>query len=147
MGIRNGKLDSECPSAYSFMITSAGHFRDTRPCTNIPIKCPLDCNQIHWKYNFETHLRERHPQWRQILPPGFLSTIQISSAEQQALGIPLHRVIEWPPPISPPPPASPLVHGRKRGASCLQNSPSRRSNKENEAIDSDMRASKTIRLG
>ncbi|KAJ7823382.1 hypothetical protein B0H13DRAFT_1570011, partial [Mycena leptocephala] len=88
MGIRNGKLDSECPSVYSFMITAAGHFRDTRPCTNIPIKCPLDCNQIHWKYNFETHLRERHPQWRQILPPGFLSTIQISSAEQQALGIP-----------------------------------------------------------
>ncbi|KAJ6602124.1 hypothetical protein B0H10DRAFT_2081471, partial [Mycena sp. CBHHK59/15] len=57
-------------------------FRDTRPCTNVPIRCPLECNQIHWKYNFQSHLEERHPQWRQILPSSLVSTIQINSAEQ-----------------------------------------------------------------
>ncbi|KAJ7840401.1 hypothetical protein B0H14DRAFT_2167715, partial [Mycena olivaceomarginata] len=87
-GVKNGKVDSNCPSTYPFMISAAGQFRPTRPCTNIPIKCPLDCDQFHWKYNFQQHLEERHPQWRQILSQNFLSTIQISSAEQEALGIP-----------------------------------------------------------
>ncbi|KAJ7830826.1 hypothetical protein B0H13DRAFT_1553994, partial [Mycena leptocephala] len=87
-GIKNGKLDSNCPLTYAFMISAAGQFRDKRPCTNIPIKCPLDCDQCHWKYNFQQHLQDRHPQWRLILSKDFLSTIQISSAEQEALGIP-----------------------------------------------------------
>ncbi|KAJ7735801.1 hypothetical protein B0H16DRAFT_1233435, partial [Mycena metata] len=87
-GIKNGKLDSNCPLTYAFMVSVAGQFRDTRPCTNIPIKCTLDCGQIHWKYNFQRHLQDRHPQWRQILSQDFISTIQISAAEQEALGIP-----------------------------------------------------------
>ncbi|KAJ7718615.1 hypothetical protein B0H14DRAFT_2243068, partial [Mycena olivaceomarginata] len=95
MGIKNGKLDSECPSAYPFMISAAGQFRETRPCTNIPIKCPLECNQIHWKYNVQTHLQEGHPQWRHILPSSFILTLQISSADQKVLGIPSDRVLEW----------------------------------------------------
>ncbi|KAJ7801059.1 hypothetical protein B0H14DRAFT_2615671 [Mycena olivaceomarginata] len=59
------------------------------PCTNIPIKCPLDCDQFHWKYNFQQHL---------ILSQYFLSTIHISSAEQEALGIPRDDVIGAAPP-------------------------------------------------
>ncbi|KAJ6629991.1 hypothetical protein B0H10DRAFT_1939242 [Mycena sp. CBHHK59/15] len=102
-------------------------------------------------YNFQKHLQDQHPQWRQILPPTFLLTTQISAAEQRALGIPSDRVVEWPPPptISIPPPPPP-IQGHKRGASCLQSLPSRHSNKENEGVgvsDSDMRASKIMRLG
>ncbi|KAJ6626243.1 hypothetical protein B0H10DRAFT_1942079 [Mycena sp. CBHHK59/15] len=153
MGIKNGNLESDCPSAYSFMISAARHFRETHPCTNIPIKCPLECNQTHWKYNFQKHLEERHPQWRQILLPSFRSTIEISSAEQRALGIPSDRVVEWPPRNTPPdpplPPDSPFVQGQKRNVSCLMGSPGRRSNKENEAEASSnpgFRASKMRRL-
>jgi hypothetical protein len=62
-------------------------------CTNIPIKCLLDCDQFHWKYNFQQHL---------ILSQYFLSTIHISSAEQEALGIPRDDVIG----VAPPNPSS-----------------------------------------
>ncbi|KAJ7806974.1 hypothetical protein B0H14DRAFT_3483650 [Mycena olivaceomarginata] len=55
----------------------------------MPIKCPLDCDQFHWKYNFQQHL---------ILSQYFLSTIHISSAEQEALGIPCDDVIGAAPP-------------------------------------------------
>ncbi|KAJ7796060.1 hypothetical protein B0H14DRAFT_2620320 [Mycena olivaceomarginata] len=82
-----------------------------------------------------------------ILLPSFFSTIQISSAEHQALGIPADRVIVWPPVA--PPSSPPRVHGHKRAASSLQSSPSRRSTKENQGVgasSSDMRASKTMRL-
>ncbi|KAJ7879580.1 hypothetical protein B0H14DRAFT_2566752 [Mycena olivaceomarginata] len=93
------------------------------PCTNIPIKCPLDCDQFHWKYNFQQHL---------ILSQYFLSTIHISSAEQEALGIPRGRC-HWrctSQSLKGPPPS----RGRKQPASSPPNSPSRRANKENEGI-------------
>ncbi|KAJ7850811.1 hypothetical protein B0H14DRAFT_2581804 [Mycena olivaceomarginata] len=51
-------------------------------------------------------------EWRQILLPSFFSTIQISSAEHQALGIPADRVIIWPPVA--PPSSPPRVHGHKQ---------------------------------
>ncbi|KAJ6630142.1 hypothetical protein B0H10DRAFT_2362241 [Mycena sp. CBHHK59/15] len=71
------------------MISAASQFCETRPCTNVPIKCPAaDCDQFHWKYNFQQHLEDRHPQWRLILSHDFLSAIQISSAEQQASEFP-----------------------------------------------------------
>ncbi|KAJ7491375.1 hypothetical protein B0H11DRAFT_1859355 [Mycena galericulata] len=153
-GIKNGKLDSDCPLTYPFMISAARQFRGTRPCTNIPIKCPLDCDQSHWKYNFQQHLQERHPQWIHILSKDFLSTIQVSPAEQEALGIPRDRVLDLPS-SDPPFPGSPLrVHGQKRSAPSPPSSPSRGSNKENDPIaasTSDMdlrivRASKIRKL-
>ncbi|KAJ7827076.1 hypothetical protein B0H13DRAFT_2680521 [Mycena leptocephala] len=87
-GIKNGKLDSDCPSTYSFMISAAGQFRPTRPCTNIPIKCPLDCDQCHWKYNFQQHLQERHPQWRQILSQSFLPPFKTAPPSKRLLEFP-----------------------------------------------------------
>ncbi|KAJ7863816.1 hypothetical protein B0H14DRAFT_2268529, partial [Mycena olivaceomarginata] len=39
--IKSGKADSTCPSAYAFQIAAASKFSDKRPCTNVPIKCPL----------------------------------------------------------------------------------------------------------
>ncbi|KAK6988921.1 hypothetical protein R3P38DRAFT_3438887 [Favolaschia claudopus] len=125
MGIKSGKLNSECPSAYSFMVNRAGEFRDKRPCTNIPIKCPLGCDQTHWKYNFLRHLDERHPQWTKV-----------SSAEQAGLEIPENLVIEWPPVLpssDSPTTVSQDSSSRKRPISPGPQSPSRRSNKENEA--------------
>ncbi|KAK7002390.1 hypothetical protein R3P38DRAFT_2794903 [Favolaschia claudopus] len=136
MGIKSGKLNSECPSAYSFMVNRAGEFRDKRPCTNIPIKCPLGCDQTHWKYNFLRHLDERHPQWTKVVTKGFLSTIQVSSAEQAGLEIPENLVIEWPPVLpssDSPTTVSQDSSSRKRSISPGPRSPSRRSNKENEA--------------
>ncbi|KAJ6603056.1 hypothetical protein B0H10DRAFT_2079922, partial [Mycena sp. CBHHK59/15] len=134
-GIKNGKLDSNCPLTYAFMISAASQFRETRPCTNVPIKCPAaDCDQFHWKYNFQQHLEDRHPQWRLILSHDFLSAIQISSAEQQALGIPHDDVIDIPATAPPNPSFPPPSRGQKRPASSPPSSPSRRANKENEGI-------------
>ncbi|KAJ7021304.1 hypothetical protein C8F04DRAFT_1013482 [Mycena alexandri] len=130
-GIKNCKLDSNCPSTYPFMISAAGQARPTRPCTNIPIKCPMDCDQFHWKYNFQRHLDERHPQWRQILSQNFLSTIQISSTEQEALGIPRGDVINIPALAPNAPCLAPPNQGQKRPASSPPSSPRRVANKEN----------------
>ncbi|KAJ6590274.1 hypothetical protein B0H10DRAFT_1634625, partial [Mycena sp. CBHHK59/15] len=39
--IKSEKVDSDCPSTYAFRISSASMFRKTRPCTNVPLQCPL----------------------------------------------------------------------------------------------------------
>ncbi|KAJ7447664.1 hypothetical protein FB451DRAFT_1535824 [Mycena latifolia] len=65
---KGGKADSDCPSAYSFLISAAKQYRPTRPCTNVPIECPLQCKETHWKYNFQKHLEERHPGSRDRRP-------------------------------------------------------------------------------
>ncbi|KAJ7761933.1 hypothetical protein DFH07DRAFT_867598 [Mycena maculata] len=76
--IKGGKADSDCPSAYPFLISAASQFRESRPCTNVPVACPLNCNETHWKYNFQQHLQERHPTWEQIISPNFFSQIQVT---------------------------------------------------------------------
>ncbi|KAJ7033015.1 hypothetical protein C8F04DRAFT_877150, partial [Mycena alexandri] len=86
--IKGGKSISTCPSAYAFLISAASKFLQSRPCTNVPIACALNCGETHWKYNFPRHLRERHPSWEQIIAPAFLARIQISHQEQTALQIP-----------------------------------------------------------
>ncbi|KAJ7916831.1 hypothetical protein B0H13DRAFT_1579556, partial [Mycena leptocephala] len=86
--IKSGKADSDCSHACAFQIAAASTFRVSRPCTNVPILCPLNCNETHWKYNFPKHFAERHPSWRQFIPPDFAARIQISQAEELALGIP-----------------------------------------------------------
>ncbi|KAJ7849431.1 hypothetical protein B0H13DRAFT_2402726 [Mycena leptocephala] len=90
--IKSGKVDSNCPSAYPFLISAPAKFKETRPCTNVPIVCPFRCDETHWKYNFHKHLADRHPSWRDIISPTFLTQIQITRAEQLALQIPAGRL-------------------------------------------------------
>ncbi|KAJ7857218.1 hypothetical protein B0H13DRAFT_1463441, partial [Mycena leptocephala] len=93
INIKSGKTDSNCPCAYAFLISAASQFRENRPCTNVPITCLLlGCTEIHWKYNFVQHLDKQHPSWRELLPSSFLPHIQISRAEQRALGIPDSKI-------------------------------------------------------
>ncbi|KAJ7923690.1 hypothetical protein B0H13DRAFT_1463987, partial [Mycena leptocephala] len=88
INIKSGKADSDCRSAYPFLISAAVKFLASRPCTNVPIRCSLGCDEVHWKYNFEQHLRQRHPSWKQIAPQDLLEKICVSEAEQRALGVP-----------------------------------------------------------
>ncbi|KAJ7463934.1 hypothetical protein FB451DRAFT_1491961 [Mycena latifolia] len=100
--IKSGKVDSDCPSTYAFRISSAAEFRQTRPCTNIPLQCPLNCNHMHWKYNFPMHLEAQHPTWRQLVSPKFIEQITVTRAEELALGIPEAKARPLcPPPASP----------------------------------------------
>ncbi|KAJ7648444.1 hypothetical protein B0H17DRAFT_1148079 [Mycena rosella] len=108
--VKSGKLDSDCSSTYPFRVSSALVFRDTRPCTNIPLQCPLHCEEMHWKYNFPRHLEERHPSWRSLTSPTFIQQITVTRAEELALGIPEAQAISWPP-LEPP--SSPVC-GQKR---------------------------------
>jgi hypothetical protein len=63
IGIRSGnKASSTCSEAYEFAIKSASNSSGAHPCTNVPIQCIL-CQDVHWKYNMEQHLRDRHPKW------------------------------------------------------------------------------------
>ncbi|KAJ7703986.1 hypothetical protein B0H17DRAFT_1228185 [Mycena rosella] len=63
ISIRSGnKASSSCPEAYEFAIKSALTSTAAHPCTNAPIRCIL-CADVHWKYNMEEHLRDRHPKW------------------------------------------------------------------------------------
>ncbi|KAK7007147.1 hypothetical protein R3P38DRAFT_3212810 [Favolaschia claudopus] len=140
--IKGKKLDSQCPSAYPFMISTSKKFFPTRPCTNVPLACEmLGCKDIHWKYNFQQHLEERHPDWQQLISATFLLEIQISREELLALKIPPQTAVAWPPPAptpkSPPvltlqAPSSSTPTGSKRSAS----SPTQRvADKENYAPD------------
>ncbi|KAK6966695.1 hypothetical protein R3P38DRAFT_2590324, partial [Favolaschia claudopus] len=140
ISIKNKKADSDCPSAYPFLITTAKKFLPTRPCTNVPVLCAMqNCKQIHWKYNFRQHMEERHPGWEDLISDDFVEEIRISSQEQLGLRIPLQFVIQWPP--SPPPSTSEPISTRpstptaqKRPASTVPLSPRRSSarNKEND---------------
>ncbi|KAL1740304.1 hypothetical protein HDZ31DRAFT_17556, partial [Schizophyllum fasciatum] len=53
---------STCPLAHPFMVKPATNASQSRPCTNVPMRCRL-CPAVHWKYNMVTHLSERHPGW------------------------------------------------------------------------------------
>ncbi|KAJ7759828.1 hypothetical protein B0H14DRAFT_2634356 [Mycena olivaceomarginata] len=150
IAIEGGKADPNCPAAYSFLISAAKKFLPTRPCTNVPMVCAmLDCKETHWKYNFKQHLEDRHPDWRNLIPPHFLEQICISREEQLALKIPAQKVIEWPTVSSPCAslptllrPSTPL--SRKQPAPSPPNSPSRH---DQENCDpNNTHAAKTRRL-
>ncbi|KAK7005923.1 hypothetical protein R3P38DRAFT_3283060 [Favolaschia claudopus] len=111
--IKSKKLDSDCPSAYPFLIKAAAKSSKSRPCTNIPIQCPFNCDQIHWKYNFPQHLKERHPSWRSLASSEFIAQITITPEEEVGLGIPGTNALLWPP-LEPP--HSPAC-GQKRTSS------------------------------
>ncbi|KAJ7192262.1 hypothetical protein GGX14DRAFT_596056 [Mycena pura] len=74
-------------------IWSASH---VKPCTNVPIRCPvINCTEIHWKYNFPQHLREKHDMRALDASTSFLSLLLVSREEQIALGIPPDKVADW----------------------------------------------------
>ncbi|KAJ7936419.1 hypothetical protein B0H13DRAFT_1589586, partial [Mycena leptocephala] len=92
IGIRSGnKATSTCSEAYKFAIKSASNSSGAHPCTNVPIRCIL-CQEVHWKYNMEQHLRDRHPEWELTKSRGerdaFSSTFAISESERLKLGVP-----------------------------------------------------------
>ncbi|KAJ6629359.1 hypothetical protein B0H10DRAFT_1939763 [Mycena sp. CBHHK59/15] len=47
---------------YQFQIKAALKRNNTKPSTNVPLKCLL-CLQVHWKYNMGRHLQDKHPTW------------------------------------------------------------------------------------
>ncbi|KAJ7446061.1 hypothetical protein FB451DRAFT_1055313, partial [Mycena latifolia] len=148
--IKGGKADSDCPHACAFQILAASTFRNTRPCTNIPILCPLNCNEMHWKYNFPRHFAERHPSWRQLIPPDFAENIRVTRAEQLALGIPPEKIIEW---LEPKPARGPTLslatnqsRGTNRQSDVLDKSPQQdQENKDLQQCEPS-RSNKTMRL-
>ena len=58
----------------------------------MPIRCHL-CRDVHWKYNAEQHLTDKHPEREGSLPEEFLRLIQISAEEKTRLGIPEEAVL------------------------------------------------------
>ncbi|KAK7021669.1 hypothetical protein R3P38DRAFT_3541400 [Favolaschia claudopus] len=152
--IKAKKLDSQCPSTYPFMISTAKKFLSTRPCTNVPVACAmLDCKEIHWKYNYRQHLAERHPGWEERLPQTFLPEIQVCREELLELKIPPETAVSWPPlqtstPLTPlTPPTPPQAPSPRRSATSLPRLPSRCDIEDKENCDpSDGRATKKRRI-
>ncbi|KAJ7236459.1 hypothetical protein C8J57DRAFT_1247700 [Mycena rebaudengoi] len=53
---------SRCPNAANLGLGNAAKFSANRPCTNIPVHCPLlNCADVVWTYNLESHIRRIHP--------------------------------------------------------------------------------------
>ncbi|KAK6977108.1 hypothetical protein R3P38DRAFT_2582278, partial [Favolaschia claudopus] len=129
--IKSNKCDSDCSSSYAFRISSASTFHETRPCTNVPIQCPFDCQQIHWKYNFPQHLKDRHPSWRSLASATFIDQVTVTQAEELALGIPASKAMLWPPPPPSKPPNTP-TRGQKRAVPSSPRTPRRLHCKDNE---------------
>ncbi|KAL1746378.1 hypothetical protein HDZ31DRAFT_81278 [Schizophyllum fasciatum] len=93
----NGTVNSSCPQAYGFRISTAKECGPNRPCTNVPIVCPLQCGETHWKYNLQTHFEQRHPSWAAMIQDEVKTRVRITALEQTALGIPSSHVRVWPP--------------------------------------------------
>ncbi|TFK32012.1 hypothetical protein BDQ12DRAFT_64206 [Crucibulum laeve] len=90
--MQSGKAVSSCPCAYDFMLSPASKISKQKAYTNMPIEC-LICQEIHWKYNIQHHLQERHPSWESNVAPGnnlskFGERITITNEEEERLHIP-----------------------------------------------------------
>ncbi|KAK7005510.1 hypothetical protein R3P38DRAFT_2391426, partial [Favolaschia claudopus] len=76
---------------YEFKITPASKSSISKPCTNVPVSCPL-CPTLQWKYNMTAHLHAAHPKWeltandqmREIVD----SRSHITLDEERRLGVP-----------------------------------------------------------
>ncbi|KAK7033869.1 hypothetical protein R3P38DRAFT_3186107 [Favolaschia claudopus] len=90
IGLAQKQIKSTCPDAYKFKLSAALTCSVSKPSTNAPIACVL-CNTVHWKYNMNTHLQERHPNWQKTISDAkadeFLAKILISEIEERRLGI------------------------------------------------------------
>lgn len=99
----SGTATSKCPQAYGFRISSASQISETKPCTNVPLRCLLcpTTDTYHWKYNMRQHLDDRHPDWRGTIHSGskefraFQQEIAISSEEEARIGIPEAKHGDW----------------------------------------------------
>ncbi|KAJ7699599.1 hypothetical protein B0H17DRAFT_1129209 [Mycena rosella] len=58
-GVKEEKLTAE--------ITAAAKPSATKPCTNVPLRCPL-CKDVQWKYNMPRHLEDKHRTWARTMP-------------------------------------------------------------------------------
>lgn len=99
----SGTARSTCPQSYGFRISSAAQILESKPCTNVPIRCLLCPTDIyHWRYNMWQNLNDRHPDWRTILQStgskdvqAFSQEILISSEEESQIGIPSNKHNDW----------------------------------------------------
>ncbi|KAK7027130.1 hypothetical protein R3P38DRAFT_2399199, partial [Favolaschia claudopus] len=41
LSIRSGKANSSCSEVYEFQIAAASKLSISKPCTNVPVRCPL----------------------------------------------------------------------------------------------------------
>jgi len=85
---------------------SAATFRESSPCTNVPVHCPL-CplgtsgqHPTFWKYCFVQHMALHHTDDNADgeappLPFSLLKTTHISLAEGQAMGIPSEKMVSY----------------------------------------------------
>ncbi|KAJ7635910.1 hypothetical protein B0H17DRAFT_903185, partial [Mycena rosella] len=90
--IKHGKAVSSCPDTYQFLVSAASKASGSHPCTNMPMRCPLACNTIQWKYNMERHLADRHPDWQETtsrdIKDKLSADLSISHEEECRLGVP-----------------------------------------------------------
>ncbi|KAJ7794980.1 hypothetical protein B0H14DRAFT_3496509 [Mycena olivaceomarginata] len=90
IGLVHKQVHSSCPDAYKFKISAALTCSISKPSTNAPISSML-CGTVHWKYNMDAHLRERHPNWELTVSKEkrdeFSARILISDTEELRLGI------------------------------------------------------------
>jgi hypothetical protein len=53
---------SRCPNVANLGLGNAGKFSENRPCTNVPVHCPLlNCADVVWTYNLKSHIQRIHP--------------------------------------------------------------------------------------
>ncbi|KAJ6609513.1 hypothetical protein B0H10DRAFT_1813581, partial [Mycena sp. CBHHK59/15] len=53
---------SRCTNLANLGLATAAKFSMRSPCTNCPCLCPIvPCQDIVWKYNLESHIRNVHP--------------------------------------------------------------------------------------
>jgi hypothetical protein len=114
------KIASSCPEFSGITYASALKGSKTTPCTNVPVICelcipPNNSHIVHgvWRYNLTEHVTAMHPghTQRSQFSQKFLELLDISSAEQLAMGIPQEQI---PPDNSPSTHNSP--HATKRRA-------------------------------
>ncbi|KAH6916952.1 hypothetical protein BKA70DRAFT_1089861 [Coprinopsis sp. MPI-PUGE-AT-0042] len=92
--VEGGKAISKCPQAYNFLIKAALKISQSKPCTNVPMKCNF-CDETHWKYNIRRHLSARHPSWNEQTGKGvdeLVKNMLITELEEVQMGIPPERL-------------------------------------------------------
>ncbi|KAL1713428.1 hypothetical protein EV715DRAFT_167478, partial [Schizophyllum commune] len=58
------KAASSCPRAHNFTISTTAKVYNSKPCTNVPMRCAF-CKEVHWKYNLPRHLQDKHIGWEE----------------------------------------------------------------------------------
>lgn len=77
------KSRTTCQNLLTFNYASAARSKDTSPCSNVPITCPLcsiDSPAV-WKYNLNLHFREKH----KLTPQHFPFDAHLSTSEKEGM--------------------------------------------------------------